>query len=753
MSSTPLRRLTRHFLLAGALVAATVLTGFPAQIGSVNAAAGDVTSSTFTPPSAVSSATLRLSITDGAGGSYQAYSQGQTVSLIRVLPSGASDSAFNSGTPVSIALPTALQSSGNFVVRGTNNPASNSWWLLTASQTYTNNSIMGLTLTVGTRAGATTFTKNITGSSIVAKCAGLVSGATEFQSPTLYPRRDGGAWLAVMCATSVDVTAATVLIPLTATGDFDSSAQAVSASATNGSSHTCFISSTTVADPTSKAPAPELWIIRIEHNYQESGRCRTNTSGSTNGTPHTSLIASSFGALGALAVAADGTVTRTALPGTNPLQPTGSRIDPGGRMVFLASELTDSTKVYMSRLKADGSLDTSIGTSGYLPLNTGALPSGAIGVRASLVGVVTTADRVYFAVLLTDNEVNSYTNSSTTLRTHGFRMGLVSPASGWVSSFGTNGIGTRVTTALPENWFSQGKTTSTGSSVNSEGQPVVFTFGETETKYNVWSAISGVTGGGEGGTGLGGATTDTGGAPSAGSADSSSQTATTTTTTTTTIAATTTTVAKNPYDDAVAGVTVVDSKVYTKLPTPVAKASAVNVLTDAQSRAFSVISVTTRTCLASGKTLVFIAKGRCRANIIASATGAVTRRLTTTVTDALINSVKVGNPVAVLEPIYFYKESVVLDRAAQSRIRSIKSRVSAAGTVLIIGHSGTLNGNTAINVEISKGRAASTLRALESVGAKGPFVASGVGALQPANKGKTEAAQVKNRRVVIALIP
>jgi outer membrane protein OmpA-like peptidoglycan-associated protein len=163
--------------------------------------------------------------------------------------------------------------------------------------------------------------------------------------------------------------------------------------------------------------------------------------------------------------------------------------------------------------------------------------------------------------------------------------------------------------------------------------------------------------------------------------------------------------------------------------------------------------VTTRTCLASGKNLVFIAKGRCRANIIEAATGVVARRLTTTVTDALINSVKVGNPVAVLEPIYFYKESVVLDGAAQSRIRSIRSTVTAAGSVLIIGHSGTLNGNTVINVEISKGRAASTLRALASVGAKGPFFTSGVGALQPANKEKTEAAQAKNRRVVIALIP
>jgi outer membrane protein OmpA-like peptidoglycan-associated protein len=42
---------------------------------------------------------------------------------------------------------------------------------------------------------------------------------------------------------------------------------------------------------------------------------------------------------------------------------------------------------------------------------------------------------------------------------------------------------------------------------------------------------------------------------------------------------------------------------------------------------------------------------------------------------------------------------------------------------------------------------------LKTLGAKGPFAISGVGALDPANNGKTEAAQAKNRRVVIALIP
>jgi outer membrane protein OmpA-like peptidoglycan-associated protein len=56
-------------------------------------------------------------------------------------------------------------------------------------------------------------------------------------------------------------------------------------------------------------------------------------------------------------------------------------------------------------------------------------------------------------------------------------------------------------------------------------------------------------------------------------------------------------------------------------------------------------------------------------------------------------------------------------------------------------------------VAISRARAASALASLKTLGAKGPFAISGVGALDPANNGKTEAAQAKNRRVVIALIP
>jgi outer membrane protein OmpA-like peptidoglycan-associated protein len=46
-----------------------------------------------------------------------------------------------------------------------------------------------------------------------------------------------------------------------------------------------------------------------------------------------------------------------------------------------------------------------------------------------------------------------------------------------------------------------------------------------------------------------------------------------------------------------------------------------------------------------------------------------------------------------------------------------------------------------------------TVKELQSRGAKGPFAIAAVGALDPASRGKSEADQDKNRRVVIVLIP
>ncbi len=74
-------------------------------------------------------------------------------------------------------------------------------------------------------------------------------------------------------------------------------------------------------------------------------------------------------------------------------------------------------------------------------------------------------------------------------------------------------------------------------------------------------------------------------------------------------------------------------------------------------------------------------------------------------------------------------------------------------TAVVFGHSGTLNGNSRENVELSRQRAANVIGALRGVGAKGPFALASAGALDPVTTTKTEAAQAKNRRVVVVLVP
>ncbi len=219
----------------------------------------------------------------------------------------------------------------------------------------------------------------------------------------------------------------------------------------------------------------------------------------------------------------------------------------------------------------------------------------------------------------------------------------------------------------------------------------------------------------------------------------------------TTVATTTTVV--NVYAAAKPGITVTDSKVYTVAPVEVSANSAINVLTTAQNKVMDIETKTPAVCLPNDDELVFIDEGKCVARVVNAKTRTVLRVVKTTVVSDDISEVKVGNAIVMLAPIYFDAMSSTLNAKAMARIKAVKSTITAAGSVLIIGHAGTLNGNSPANVAIAKARADSTLRALKSVGAKGPFAVSGVGALDPAATAKTETAQAKNRRVLIALIP
>ena len=234
---------------------------------------------------------------------------------------------------------------------------------------------------------------------------------------------------------------------------------------------------------------------------------------------------------------------------------------------------------------------------------------------------------------------------------------------------------------------------------------------------------------------------------------------TTTAAPTTTVAPTTTTVAPTTTTtvpvrtESVPGVTVTDTKIYSRPPARVASSSAIAVLTREQNKTLDITTRTPTVCLPNDDELVFIDTGRCIADVVNTKTRQVLRSLRTTVMPSDVSELNVGNEIVTLAPIFFENGSSIVSAKGRATLRNLKERISAAGSVLVIGHSGTLNGNTPENIALSRSRAVATVATLQDLKAKGPFAIAGVGAVDPAGTGRTEASQAQNRRVVVVLIP
>lgn len=228
---------------------------------------------------------------------------------------------------------------------------------------------------------------------------------------------------------------------------------------------------------------------------------------------------------------------------------------------------------------------------------------------------------------------------------------------------------------------------------------------------------------------------------------------TTTTTLATTTTSTTTTLPTSVYASAVPGITVTDPTVYRTAPQEVAGKSAIIVLTPLQNKVLDIVSKTPSVCLPNDDNLVFIDEGKCIAEVVNAKTRKALRTLRTTVVSDDISELQVGNEVAVLAPLYFVAGSFKFKPESLTRLAKLKNRISNAGSVLVAGHSGILLGNTPENIKLAGERAKAAVKELKARGAKGPFSVASVGALDPATTLKTQAAQEKNRRVVIVLIP
>lgn len=241
---------------------------------------------------------------------------------------------------------------------------------------------------------------------------------------------------------------------------------------------------------------------------------------------------------------------------------------------------------------------------------------------------------------------------------------------------------------------------------------------------------------------------------SAGAATTTVAPTTTATPATTTAPTTTTTVVqRDPYANAVPGVTVTDTKVYATAPAKVASASAIDVLTPAQAKTSDIVSQTPSVCLPNDEDLVFIDEGRCIAQVVNEKTRKVLRTLRTTVVEDDISTLKVGNEIAVLSPLYFSAGTSSMKLSSLRRLNTLVPQVKAAGSILVAGHSGVLMGDTVENRALSRQRANTVVAALKKRGATADFAIAAVGALDPVSTGDSQKDQDKNRRAVIVLIP
>jgi len=228
--------------------------------------------------------------------------------------------------------------------------------------------------------------------------------------------------------------------------------------------------------------------------------------------------------------------------------------------------------------------------------------------------------------------------------------------------------------------------------------------------------------------------------------------ATTAPATTTTAPATTTTTVP-PQTESVPGVTVTDTKIYSRPPESVASSSAITVLSRSQNKTLDITTRTPAVCLPNDNELVFIDTGRCIADVVNTKTRLVLRSLRTTVVASDVSELKVGNEIVTLAPIYFANGSSTVTEKGRATLEKLKEKISAAGSVLVIGHSGTRNGNTPENIALSRSRALAAVATLRAIKAGGPFAIAGVGAGDPVGSGQSEESQAKNRRVVVVLIP
>jgi outer membrane protein OmpA-like peptidoglycan-associated protein len=690
-------------------------------MGPISAAVspGTATVTTPTPPTSVSGLTIRGVTSARDGGIYFAYenSSGDDYTLVKQQADKTYDQTF--GTNGAITIPGMLVTSQRRVA--VMSDLNNKWWSVASSGGLTGDLAK---VSVGGPTGLAS-QKTFSSAELSPLCATAFPGSTAISWSVSFnsvlAKRNGGAWGSLSCtgrgnfSVSVEPTNALALFALKEDLTIDSTIAAIGLVAANGSTAACHGMSGLVSDPTGAATSPEVWVLRFQHtNIDRNGLCESNRD----------LTAAKITGYDVMRISSTGTISRTdiASPGDDVDSLFSMRLDPGGRPLLVGTALSDNTKLVMARIKTDGSLDTSSGTNGFTTLSVGALPTGAVSMRGSVMGIITAKDTVYVSIMLSDQSQDLMFCADSTPVTYGYRVMIVSYAKGIATTFGTNGVGERVSHTVP---FSDNCSfRSGGSSVANSGTPRVAYKTGSDLFLAEWARPSDATGGSDGGTGTGGYTTDTGGAPSRGEGGEASASRT-------------------------------DNKVYSrKLPTTTQEGTALKVLTKKASRTQMLRSTTPKICVTLTESVVLVDEGRCRVQIVNKSDRRVVRSLSTRVKS---DDVQAGTTVEVEDAIPFAQVSTRLSKSAREQVVELAESAATAKRIILVGHTALLTEATVSNNFISLQRAAAVKAALQAefkkAGVNVPISITALGSRAPLTTRSSEAAQSRNRRVDIYVMP
>ena len=447
-------------------------------------------------------------------------------------------------------------------------------------------------------------------------------------------------------------------------------------------------------------------------------------------------------------ITAAGKVTEALDMGTSttPMFPTRWVIDPAGRWVSIIRSSTSPSSqtppTYSAVRLVNGKGDTTFGTNGQKALDlpsTVTVNGASVSVNYSISGMITTQDEVLFTGLSsTSNPSMIMCNQAGTV-TQTLQPFVLSLKTGTIdTTYGTGGLGAAATVLSDQMTFC-GSSSAGATFVTSKGQPAYLrsrsaTGSQTAgTFIYLWDTVTNATGGGDGGTGTGGATKDTGGAAFTGEKPFSAALAAAPTT---------------GGSLTVAGR--VDAKVYTKAPARVETNSAITVLKASDADDLDIVTSTPKVCIALTTSVVFTGTGRCTVRIVDEDTRRVVRSFSTTVSAAESTA---GTALTTDKPIMFGQVQTALSATARAQVKELAAAATGAGRILILGHSASLYGNEVSNRFISLQRAAAVKRALIAAGVKNPISIVAMGSKDMVSTGKTEAQQALNRRVEVFIFP